>query len=122
MIFFINLLMFILISLTFVFMTICVPNEYTKINKRIDNLFANQRATYKYHLLSLLAHMRNSRTLAIMQEEYEIANSIQKNIETIEKELKVTMFAKANTLRQVGFRSSEASRLRPHGKPPRCFS
>ena len=35
---------------------------------------------------------------------------------------KVTMFAKANTLRQVGFRSSEASRLRPHGKPPRCFS
>ena len=80
--------MFILISLTFVFMTICVPNEYTKINKRIDNLFANQRATYKYHLLSLLEQMRNSRTLAIMQEEYEIANSIQKNIETIEKELK----------------------------------
>ena len=34
----------------------------------------------------------------------------------------VTMFAKANTLRQVGCRSSEASRLRPHGKPPRCFS
>lgn len=31
------------------------------------------------------------------------------------------MFAKANTLRQVGCRSSEASRLRPHGKPPRCF-
>ena len=88
MIFFINLLMFILISLTFVFMTICVPNEYTKINKRIDNLFANQRTAYKYHLLSLLAHMRNSRTLAIMQEEYEIANSIQKNIEKIEKELK----------------------------------
>ena len=66
-------------------MTICVPNEYTKINKRLDNLFANQRMTYKYHLLSLLAHMRNSRTLAIMQEEYEIANSIQKNIEKIEK-------------------------------------
>ena len=88
MIFFINLLMFILISLAFVFMAICVPNEYTKINKRIDNLFANQRTIYKYHLLSLLAHMRNSRTLAIMQEEYEIANSIQKNIETIEKELK----------------------------------
>ena len=34
----------------------------------------------------------------------------------------VTMFAKANTLRQVGCRSSEASRLRPHGKPPQCFS
>ena len=27
------------------------------------------------------------------------------------------MFAKANTLRQAGCRSSEASRLRPHGKP-----
>ena len=80
--------MFILISLTFVFMVKYVPNEYANINKRIDNLFANQRTMYKYHLLSLLAHMRNSRTLAIMQEEYEIANSIQKNIETIEKELK----------------------------------
>lgn len=80
--------MFILISLTFVFMVKYVPNEYVNINKRIDNLFANQRTMYKYHLLSLLAHMRNSRTLAIMQEEYEIANSIQKNIETIEKELK----------------------------------
>jgi hypothetical protein len=32
--------------------------------------------------------MRNSKTLAIMQEEYELVNSIQKNIETIEKELK----------------------------------
>ncbi|KGF24886.1 hypothetical protein HMPREF2132_11395 [Prevotella histicola JCM 15637 = DNF00424] len=87
MIFFLNLLMFILISLAFVFMAICIPNEYTKINKRIDNLFANQRTMYKYHLLSLLAQMRNSKTLAIMQEDYEIANSIQKNIETIENEI-----------------------------------
>lgn len=79
--------MFILISLAFVFMAICIPNEYTKINKRIDNLFANQRTMYKYHLLSLLAQMRNSKTLAIMQEDYEIANSIQKNIETIENEI-----------------------------------
>lgn len=86
--FFLNLLMFIIISLAFVFMTICIPNEYTKINKRIDNLFANQRTIYKYHLLSLLAHMRNARTLAIMLEEYEIANSIQNGIETIENELK----------------------------------
>ena len=88
MIFFINLLMFIFISLTFVFMEKYISNEYAKINKRIDYLYANQRTIYKYHLLSLLAHMRNSRTLAIMQEEYEIANSIQKNIETIENELK----------------------------------
>lgn len=87
MIFFINLLMFILISLAFVFMAICVPNEYTKINKRIDNLFANQRTAYKYHLLSLLAQMRTSKTLAIMQEEYEIANNIQKTIEIIENEI-----------------------------------
>lgn len=88
MIFFLNLLMFILISLAFVFMAICIPNEYTKINKRIDNLFANQRTMYKYHLLSLLEHMRNSRALAIIQEEYEIASSIQKDIEKIENELK----------------------------------
>lgn len=79
--------MFILISLAFVFMAICIPNEYTKINKRIDNLFANQRTMYKYQLFSLLANMRNSRTLAIMQEEYELANSIQENIETIENEI-----------------------------------
>ena len=62
--------------------------ESAKINKRINNLFANQRMMYKYQLLSLLANMRNLKTLAIIQEEYEIANSIQKNIEKIEKELK----------------------------------
>ena len=88
MIFFINLLMFILISLACVFMAKYVPDEYAKINKRIDNLFANQRTMYKYHLLSLLAQMRNSKTLAIMQEEFEIASSIQKNIEKVENELK----------------------------------
>lgn len=87
-IFLINLLMFILISLACVFMTKYVPGEYARINRRIDNLVANQRTIYKYHLLSLLVQMRNSRTLAIMQEEYELANSIQKNIEKIEKELK----------------------------------
>ena len=62
--------------------------ESAKINKRIDNLVDNQRTIYKYQLLSLLANMRNLKTLAIIQEEYEIANSIQKNIEKIEKELK----------------------------------
>ena len=86
--FFINLLMFILISLACVFMAKYVPDQYAKINKQIDNLFANQRTMYKYHLLSLLAQMKNSRTLAIMQEEYEIASSIQKNIEKVENELK----------------------------------
>lgn len=87
-IFLINLLMLILISLVCVFISKYVPNEYARINRRIDNLVANQRTIYKYHLLSLLAQMRNSRTLAIMQEEYELANSIQKNIEKIENELK----------------------------------
>ena len=87
MIVFVNLLMLILLSCACVFMTKVVPDEYAKINKRIDNLFANQRTTYKYHLLLLLAQMRNSKTLAIMQEEYELANSIQENIETIENEI-----------------------------------
>ena len=62
--------------------------EYIKLNKRIDNLFANQRMMYKYQLLSLLANMRNLKTLAIIQEEYEIVNSLQENIKKIEKELK----------------------------------
>jgi len=64
-----------------------VPDEYARINRRIDNLFANQRMMYKYQLLSLLANMRNLKTLAIIQEEYEIANSIQENIEKIEKRI-----------------------------------
>jgi hypothetical protein len=62
--------------------------ESAKINKRIDNLVDNQRTIYKYQLLSLLANMRNLKTLAIIQEEYEIVNSIQENIKKIEKELK----------------------------------
>lgn len=62
--------------------------EYAKINKRIDNLFANQRMMYKYQLLSLLANMRNLRALAIIQEEYEIVNSLQESIEKVEKILK----------------------------------
>lgn len=65
-----------------------IITEYIKINKRVDNLFANQRMMYKYQLFSLLANMRNLKTLAIIQEEYEIANSIQEDIKKIEKELK----------------------------------
>ena len=88
MIVYINLLVLFLISLACVFMSKYVPDEYARINRRIDNLVANQRMMYKYQLLSLLANMRNSKTLAIIQEEYEIANSIQENIKKIEKELK----------------------------------
>lgn len=62
--------------------------ECAKLNKRIDNLFANQRMMYKYLLLSLLANMRNLRALAIIQEEYEIVNNLQENIEKVEEILK----------------------------------
>lgn len=87
MIVYINLL----IALAFSFVCLGLAKiitEYAKINKRIDNLFANQRKMYKYQLLSLLANMRNLKTLAIIQEEYEIVNSIQENIKKIEEVLK----------------------------------
>ena len=87
MIVYINL--FIALAFSFVCLGLSkIITEYIKLNKRIDNLFANQRMMYKYQLLSLLANMRNLKTLAIIQEEYEIVNSIQENIEKIEKELK----------------------------------
>lgn len=87
MIVYINLL--IALAFSFVCLGLAkISSEYIKLNKRIDNLFANQRKMYKYILISLLANMKNLRALAIMQEEYEIANSIQENIEKIEKELK----------------------------------
>ena len=87
------MIVYINLLIAFAFSFVClglakVIYESAKINKRIDNLFANQRKMYKYQLLSLLANMRNLKTLAIIQEEYEIANSIQKNIKKIEKELK----------------------------------
>ena len=88
MIVYINLLVLFLIFLACVFMSKYVPDEYARINRRIDNLFANQRKMYKYILLSLLANMKNLRALAIIQEEYEIVNSLQENIKKIEKELK----------------------------------
>lgn len=86
MIVYINLL----IALAFSFVCLGLAKlitEYIKLNKRIDNLFANQRMMYKYQLLSLLANMRNLKTLAIIQEEYEIANSIQENIEKNRKRI-----------------------------------
>lgn len=87
MIVYINLL----IALVFSFVCLGLAKiitENIKLNKRIDNLFANQRMMYKYQLLSLLANMRNLKTLAIIQEEYEIVNSLQENIEKVEKILK----------------------------------
>ena len=83
-----NLLMFILLSCACVFMAKAVPDEYAKINKRIDDLMAKQQTIYKYHLLSLLAQMRDSKTLAIMQEDYELAGNIQKSIKELEEILK----------------------------------
>lgn len=87
MIVYINLL----IALVFSFVCLGLAKiitENIKLNKRIDNLFANQRMMYKYQLLSLLANMRNLKTLAIIQEEYEIVNSLQESIEKVEKILK----------------------------------
>lgn len=87
MIVYINL--FITLAFSFVCLGLSkIITEYIKLNRRIDNLFANQRMMYKYQLFSLLANMRNLKTLAIIQEEYEIANSIQENIEKVEKILK----------------------------------
>nr|DAX37906.1 MAG TPA: hypothetical protein [Caudoviricetes sp.] len=86
MIVYINLLMVFAISLVCLGLAKIIY-ENAKINKRIDNLFANQRMMYKYQLFSLLANMRNLKTLAIIQEEYEIANSIQENIEKNRKRI-----------------------------------
>lgn len=80
--------MFILISLACVFMAKYVPNEYAKINKGIDCLITDQHKIFKYHIIGILSQMRNSRTLAIMQEDYELANSIQEDIKGIEEVLK----------------------------------
>lgn len=80
-----------LIALAFSFVCLGLAKiiyEYVKLNKRVDNLFANQRMMYKYQLFSLLANMRNLKTLAIIQEEYEIVNSLQESIEKVEKILK----------------------------------
>lgn len=62
--------------------------EYAKLNKRIDCLIINQHKCFKYHIIGILSQMRNSRTLAIMQEDYELANSIQEDIKGIEEILR----------------------------------
>ena len=87
MIVYINLLIVFAIS----YACLCLAKiiyEYTKINKRIDCLIANQHKIFKYHIIGILSQMRNSRTLAIMQEDYELANSIQEDIKGIEDVLK----------------------------------
>lgn len=87
MIVYINL--FIALAFSFICLGLAkIIYENAKINKRIDNLVDNQRTMYKYQLLSLLANMRNLKTLAIIQEEYEIVNNIQESIEKVEKTLK----------------------------------
>lgn len=87
MIVYINL--FIALAFSFICLGLAkIIYENAKINKRIDNLVDNQRTIYKYQLLSLLANMRNLKTLAIIQEEYEIVNSLQESIEKVEKILK----------------------------------
>lgn len=87
MIVYINL--FIALAFSFVCLGLSkIITECIKLNKRVDNLFANQRMMYKYILISLLVNMKNLRALAIIQEEYEIVNSLQENIEKVEKKLK----------------------------------
>ena len=65
-----------------------ITTEYIKLNKRIDCLIINQHKNFKYHIIGILSQMRNSRTLAIMQEDYELANSIQEDIKGTEEVLK----------------------------------
>ena len=65
-----------------------IISEYAKINKRIDCLITNQHKIFKYRIIGILSQMRNSRTLAMMQEDYELANSIQEDIKGIEEVLK----------------------------------
>lgn len=87
MIVYINLL----IALAFSLVCLCLAKiitEYIKLNKRVDCLIINQHKIFKYHIIGILSQMRNSRTLAIMQEDYELANSIQEDIKGVEEILK----------------------------------
>ena len=87
MIVFTNLL--IALAFSFVYLGLAkLITEYIKLNKRIDCLIINQHKCLKYHVIGILSQMRNSRTLAIMQEDYELANSIQKDIKGIEEVMK----------------------------------
>lgn len=87
-IFYINLLMLAFIFISCMFIAVYICHECARINKRIDDLCAKQRTIYKNHLLSLLAQMQKSKASALMFEEYKVADSIQKKIESIEKDLK----------------------------------
>nr|DAU84883.1 MAG TPA: hypothetical protein [Caudoviricetes sp.] len=81
--------MILAISLVCGFIAKYIPNEYARINGRINNLLDNQQMIYKYHLISLLTQMRNLRLLAMIHKEYETVSSIQKNIEEIKKLLEL---------------------------------
>lgn len=87
MIVYINLLIVFAISLVCLGLAKIIT-EYIKLNKRIDCLIINQHKNFKYHIIGILSQMRNSRTLAIMQEDYRLANSIQEDIKGIEEVLK----------------------------------
>ena len=87
MIVYINLL--IVLAISFVCLGLAkLITEYIKLNKRIDCLIIKQHKCFKYHIIGILSQMRNSRTLAIMQEDYELANSIQEDIKGVEEILK----------------------------------
>ena len=79
-------LAFIFISCMFIAVYIC--HECARINIRIDDLCAKQRTIFKNHLLSLMSQMEESKASALMFEEYDVACSIQKKIESIKKDLK----------------------------------
>ena len=87
MIVYINLLIVFAISLVCLGLAKIIT-EYIKLNKRIDCLIINQHKNFKYHIIGILSQMRNSRTLAIMQEDYRLTNSIQEDIKGIEEVLK----------------------------------
>ena len=85
--------MIVYIKIALSILLICVGfakiiTEYAKVNKRIDYLIINQHKIFKYHIIGVLSQMRNSRTLAIMQEDFELADSIQEDIKGIEEILK----------------------------------
>lgn len=87
MIVYINLLMVFAISLVCLGLAKIIY-EHAKINKRIDCLIINQHKIFKYHIIGILSQMRNSRTLAIMQEDFKLAYSIQEDIKGIEEVLR----------------------------------
>lgn len=86
MIVYINLLIVLAISIVCLGLAKIIY-EYAKINKRIDYLITNQHKIFKYHIIGILSQMRNSRTLAMMQEDFEFADSIQEDIKGIEEVL-----------------------------------